>query len=736
MFTFKDSDIKDKVDSYISSFSNGVGGILLYSDFIKNVLKKGHAKALAEGYLKYPYEVNIPRSSDDMLKGDFSPLRTLQITEPIYFDDAPMWWRSSLNEVYLRFGNIRGDSRKPSEYSFNDTVIHGMLGGITGFGKSVTLNSIIFSMCFEYAPWEIDLTLLDAKAADIKRFGSNKLPHVSTVGATFDSDYMRSVLEAKQRDLVIRNSVISKAGAKDIIEFRKKTGLVLPRNVIIFDEVQSAFSTAGKNLAKMVLVVDSVARLGRSAGCHMYLATQGVASDIPANTYGQFKLRCCLGATADVSEKILGNDAAKLIQTKGKMFVNTNVDGKSSADNIEIKVPFQPSSGSNDEFTPQSKFLYAMGEKFNFVRPLNFYDENDMIYESQFENYLDKVNADKNHIILGEPGFVLNDTIPAVNIPLFKGDFENIVVYTHNAKDAIRFGRTIRHNFSRYDYLNAVISGDQEMTKEMELQKLPNVNIYNIDSARDVKFTALLNTILYRKLMLSADNLISESTVNCSQSGKETLEAMFPNRPTVYNSGILQSRVEALFYLLKTDLALDFNISDSTKILADLSKAEQDEARSLGLKDMNVAIKKDLELLKVIKTALTLYVNYNFLDRVISSEDFPPTFMWMIGYTKIRLLGRVPEMRTISKLKDFMLDAHKANVRFIIFTDNMSEMSDIAMATRFFITDGKAMKQANKMNCSETYPESTLPQLAVLSESTTGDCLKFKKLFFDGEVLV
>ena len=35
-----------------------------------------------------------------------------------------------------------------------------VLGGSTGQGKSVTLNSIIYGMCLEYAPWEITITLI------------------------------------------------------------------------------------------------------------------------------------------------------------------------------------------------------------------------------------------------------------------------------------------------------------------------------------------------------------------------------------------------------------------------------------------------------------------------------------------------------------------------------------------------------------------------------------------------
>lgn len=737
MFTFKDNDVRGQIDEYINSFSKGLGGILLYSDFIKNVLKRGHAKALAEGSLEYPLEIKIPRSNDDMLKGDFTPARIIQITEPILFGDAPMWWRNSTNEVFLRFGNIRGDSRKPSEYALNDTIIHGMLGGITGFGKSVTLNGTIFSICFEYAPWEVNLTLLDAKAADIKRFGTNKLPHVSIVGATFDSDYMRSVLEAKQTDLKVRNSVISKAGQKDIIGFRKVTGLTLPREVIFFDEVQAAFSSAGKNLAKMVAVVDDVARLGRASGCHLYLASQGVASDIPANTYGQFKLRCCLGATADVSEKILGNDAAKLIQTKGKMYVNTNVDGKSAEDNVEIKVPFQPSSGANDEFTFQSQFLYRMAEEYNFVRDLNFYDENDMVYEHQFRNYLDKVNADIAHIVLGEPGFIIKDKIPAVNIPLFTNDFENIMIYSRNNSDAIRFGRTIKYNLERYNFFNVVLSGDDDLTKEIGIKDLAGARLFSIDTTSDPKYTVVLNIVLFRKLLLSAESLVLERTTSAGNTlGEDILKGMFPNEPSVYGSGLMQNRVGALMHLLKTEVAEEFNIPDTDRKMSSLGMREQADAKNLGLKDMDIATVKEYYQYKTIRDAINLCKGYNLIDKIITTENFPPSFIWLTGYTKIRSLGRIPSFKVNDRLKDIMLDAHKVNVRFIIFTDDMSEMTDIAKATRYFITDGTASKQANKMNCQDTYPESTLPQLAILSESTRGECLKFKKLFFDGEVVV
>ena len=74
-------------------------------------------------------------------------------------------------------------------------------------GKSVALNDIITYMCKAYAPWELTLTLADAKVIEFKSYASGGIiPHIESIAATQDTDYIISILEHKQKEMMKVNS--------------------------------------------------------------------------------------------------------------------------------------------------------------------------------------------------------------------------------------------------------------------------------------------------------------------------------------------------------------------------------------------------------------------------------------------------------------------------------------------------------------------------------------------------
>lgn len=64
------------------------------------------------------------------------------------------------------------NARTSATVTVGDEVVHAMLGGATGAGKSVTLNSIIASGMLEYSPWELEFYLMDMKIVELRRYGS------------------------------------------------------------------------------------------------------------------------------------------------------------------------------------------------------------------------------------------------------------------------------------------------------------------------------------------------------------------------------------------------------------------------------------------------------------------------------------------------------------------------------------------------------------------------------------
>ena len=167
------------------------------------------------------------------------------------WEDVPIWFESTMEQAYLRFGYKNLDARYISDVALSMECIHGFLGGSSGHGKSVTMNAMICGLCMEYAPWELEIHLSDAKIVEFKKYGVNhRIPHISTIAATSDSDFVVSVLQSAFDKMQMRNKIFGSVGASNLKSFRKKTGLALPRVVIIMDEVESTFKFAGKKALK------------------------------------------------------------------------------------------------------------------------------------------------------------------------------------------------------------------------------------------------------------------------------------------------------------------------------------------------------------------------------------------------------------------------------------------------------------------------------------------------------
>lgn len=61
---------------------------------------------------KYPQIIKIPKDNKHLLKGDFEPLYTITLKEPVRMEDGtPMWFENSSEEIWLRFGYKNLDAR-------------------------------------------------------------------------------------------------------------------------------------------------------------------------------------------------------------------------------------------------------------------------------------------------------------------------------------------------------------------------------------------------------------------------------------------------------------------------------------------------------------------------------------------------------------------------------------------------------------------------------------------------
>lgn len=351
-------------------------------------------------------QLNAPPEKKDYLitqlcKELFKPALEFDFSIPtpdVEFDGnvkpTPMWFNTTMKGINIRLGYDKGDSALPSSIELGDDVVHMMLGGATGAGKSVALNTVICNLLIEYPPWELDIYLGDFKKVEGARYANRMAtPHMKIVAATGSTEFILSLYRELIKEMNDRQALFVKVGVQKIEDFRKKFGLVMPRVLLIVDEftqmyenIKASESLGNDSASEDKRAVDSalsdIARLGRSMGIHMCLSSQQL-DNLDGGVANQFKAGATLKAPPAVSTSLIGNDAGADIRGKGKGYYNCNKAAKSYADNVLVRIPFLNSEQSEADAAAGKltnlheilKCAVDNAEALSYQKGLVFYDE-------------------------------------------------------------------------------------------------------------------------------------------------------------------------------------------------------------------------------------------------------------------------------------------------------------------------------------------------------------------------
>jgi hypothetical protein len=693
------------------SYEKGTGAPLEFEKFIAKSLTKLYGDKQSE----YPKEIKIPKSLDRLLKGDSEPDRVIKLESPLLYDGKfPMWRADSTKGVFLRgFGYKNGDSRYPADVILDDTDIHLIIGGATGHGKSVTLNSVVYGIAMEYAPWEVNITLVDAKIVEFKRYASGQsLPHVSSIAATSDADYIISVLEDKKEEMMKVNSMFTVYGVSNIMDFRRQTGLAFARNVIIIDEFQTMFKNAAKKRDKIEALLDDFARLGRSTGYHLILASQEVG-EIPPGTLANIKVRAALGCFPQVSEKLLGNEDGKSnMGMKGRIIINTSPAEKDKKDNVNYTVPYQ----SPEVFFAEKERLAKYGTELGFKYNMSFYDEDKLIEEKDMETYLKPKVSRNTRIYLGEPSFVLRDPEGdnLLKINMTGQDIENVLIFCSTGTAIERYVKVIKTNIKLMGsgVASNVFTADKIASTGMGLSDLTK-NVFDFKDSEDTNFQRFVKNIYMRKLCLEAD----EEVFKYANLSEES-DAIFY---TIFEKGSTEDT--------------EFNRYRAAEIQRMLGT--EPFMQAFGHKEISSAEQLYEARLEVLKNGIQYFAVCNSAKERLVYEKLTPVYNWMISMDKVLGLGRDSKNSKVEKFKKVLQDCSQTNVRFIITTTTMDDLNGLKSGLRYCILDGLTHSQARKVDC-EDWPDQVGKVLGVFYDrySERKEVLKFKKMAFNDEILV
>lgn len=220
---------------------------------------------------------------------------------------------------------------------------HGLIAGTTGSGKSESIITVILSLAVNYSPDEVAFVIIDYKGGgladafnDVKEEiidgksveVSYKLPHVvGTVtnldGATIERACISIETEIKRRQIMFKKArKISNGGTMDIYKYQqlRREGAELeplPHLFIVCDE----FAELKDDRADFMELLVSTARIGRSLGVHLILATQKPDTVVSPQIWSNSRFKICLKVQGKEDSKAVIHcpDAAE-ISTTGRFF--------------------------------------------------------------------------------------------------------------------------------------------------------------------------------------------------------------------------------------------------------------------------------------------------------------------------------------------------------------------------------------------------------------------------------
>lgn len=201
---------------------------------------------------------------------------------------------------------------------------HGLIAGSTGSGKSEFIKTYILSLAINYHPDDVTIIIIDYKGGDVAgAFQSNKikLPHIVGTITNIDTAGLRRSLASIQSELRRRQILFNEAknkieeGNLDIYKYQKlyHEGILkkpIPHLLIICDE----FAELKQRQPDFMEELISVARIGRSLGVHLILATQKPAGIVDNQIRSNSKFGVCLRVQdkSDSIDVIKRGDAAEL----------------------------------------------------------------------------------------------------------------------------------------------------------------------------------------------------------------------------------------------------------------------------------------------------------------------------------------------------------------------------------------------------------------------------------------
>ena len=251
---------------------------------------------------------------------------------------------------------------------------HGLIAGMTGSGKSEFIVTYILSLAVNYSPNEVQFVLIDYKGGGLAGAFENrktgvKLPHLVGTITNLDKSEMNRTLVSIKSELQRRQKKFNEAkeqlntGSIDIYKYQslvREGTLTEPMShlFIICDEFAELKSQQPDFMDELV----SAARIGRSLGIHLILATQKPSGVVDDQIWSNSKFKvCCKVQTAEDSKDMIMRPDAAYLKESGRFYLLVGYD--------QYFVEGQ-SGYSGVQYVPSSKVISKLDNSVSFINDI------------------------------------------------------------------------------------------------------------------------------------------------------------------------------------------------------------------------------------------------------------------------------------------------------------------------------------------------------------------------------
>ncbi|RLC75194.1 MAG: hypothetical protein DRI81_12525 [Chloroflexi bacterium] len=275
------------------------------------------ARALA------PIQVRTLKS-DSAMPSNVRLLNMMGIKDINLYDAAANWKdRSSDRYLKVPIGERRGNQPLMLDLNHTGHGPHGLVAGTTGSGKSELVQTLVLGLALTHHPYDVGFVLVDFKGggtfSDLV-----KLPHTLGMVTDLSGNLTKRAQVALDAEMDRRKRMFNDAGVSDIGDYqdlywRGKVEKPLPRLVVIIDEFAELVTDYPDFMDGLI----GIARVGRSLGVHLILATQSPAGVVKQQIWANAKFRICLRVESrqESQEMLHRQEAANLPRTPGRGYL-------------------------------------------------------------------------------------------------------------------------------------------------------------------------------------------------------------------------------------------------------------------------------------------------------------------------------------------------------------------------------------------------------------------------------